>query len=64
MQIKDFRATPSPTDFPVIREPGNFTGWTLTVETQERGPFNVEILRSDTTAEVASKLRLLAERIE
>lgn len=64
LTIKDFRAFPCPPEFPVIKEPGNFAGWCLTVELSDKSIHHVSILRVDTPEVVAAKLRALAGGLE
>ncbi len=59
----DIRSIPFPPDFPVISTPGNFTGWTVSIE--KNGVLsNVVISRKDTPQEIAIALRLLADMVE
>jgi hypothetical protein len=64
LTVKDVRATPYPADFPVISTPGNFQGWCLTVELDDKSVHNVVINRFDSMETIVAKLKHLAGGLE
>jgi len=64
LTVKDVRAAPYPAEFPIIRSPGNFQGWCLTFELDDKSVCNVVINRFDSMNTIVAKLKYLAGELE